>query len=280
MSVARMPEELAVPLETARTRLGRFGARAVYFAETGSTNDVAARLATGGAAEGTIVVADAQTSGRGRSGRSWFSPPGAGLYVSVVLRPRVDGESRTWPPLVTIAAGVGLAEGIRAASALPVELKWPNDVVIADRPAARASERRWRKLAGILAEASATGRDLQHVILGFGINVHQANPPEEIAASASSLEREAGRAIDRGRVLVESLVGLGTWYDRLIAGEEGGVVARWLELAPSAHGARVRVALADGGYDGVTAGMDDGGALRVKNGPRVLLVQSGEVTWL
>jgi BirA family biotin operon repressor/biotin-[acetyl-CoA-carboxylase] ligase len=279
MSVARMPEELAVPLETGRARLGRVGARIVYFAQTGSTNDVAARLATDGALEGTVVVADAQTAGRGRSGRSWFSPPGAGLYVSVVLRPRVD-EERAWPPLVTIAAGVGLAEGIRAASGLPVELKWPNDVVIADRPAARASDRRWRKLAGILAEASATGRELQHVILGFGINVHHTPAPQEISARASSLEREAGRVVDRGRVLVESLVGITMWYDRLIAGQESAVVARWLDLAPSAQGARVRVEHAHEEYDGVTAGMDDRGALRVKNGPRVLLVQSGEVTWL
>jgi BirA family biotin operon repressor/biotin-[acetyl-CoA-carboxylase] ligase len=280
MSIARMPEELAAPLETARERLDRFAARIVYLAETGSTNDVAARLAADGAAEGTTVVADSQTGGRGRSGRSWFSPPGVGLYVSVVLRPRVEEASRAWPPLVTIAAGVGLAEGIRAATALPVELKWPNDVVIADRPAARASERRWRKLGGILAEASATGRELQHVILGFGINVQHAAVPQEIAARASSLEREAGRTIDRGRVLAESLVGLRTWYDRLIVGQTAAVVARWLELAPSAHGARVRLEHAHESYDGVTAGMDDGGALRVKNGPRVLLVQSGEVTWL
>jgi BirA family transcriptional regulator, biotin operon repressor / biotin---[acetyl-CoA-carboxylase] ligase len=280
MSVIPVPPDLLAALETEAGRLGRFGTRVLYLLEVGSTNDVAATLAIQGAAEGTVVVAGAQTRGRGRSGRTWFSPPDAGLYVSVVLRPRSGETSRTWPPLITIAAGVGVAEGIRAASGLPVELKWPNDVVIGDRPGARAHERRWRKLAGILAEASATGRELQHVILGFGINVHRAAVPADVAAGASSLEEEAGRAVDRGRVLVEALAGLRTWYDRIAAGEEIAVVTRWLELAPSAHGASVSVEQRQQRYDGTTAGIDASGALRVKIDSRVLVVQSGEVTWL
>src|SRR6185436_9792131 len=112
---------------------------------TSSTNDVAAHLAELGANEGTIVAADAQTAGRGRLGRSWFSPPGAGLYVSIVLRPSGD-LSKTGNPsaLLTLASGVAIAEGVGASTGLPVEIKWPNDVMIGRR-----------KLAGILAEATA-----------------------------------------------------------------------------------------------------------------------------
>lgn len=280
MAATALPAELQNALEAEADRLRPFASRIVYFREIGSTSDVAGMLASEGAAEGTLVIADEQTAGRGRSGRTWFSPPGAGLYVSVVLRPHVADASQPWPRLITLAAGVGVAEGIRAASGLPVELKWPNDVVIADRHGAMAHERRWRKLAGILAEASAVGRELHHVVLGFGINVHQSPMPVDIAASASSLEQESGRAIDRGRVLVEALAGLRTWHAALDSGREGAVVARWLELSPSARGARVSVEQGRQQYDGTTAGIDSEGALRVRSGREVMFVQSGEVSWL
>src|SRR6185436_8017573 len=107
-------------------RRGSFGQPAVFFHETGSTNDIAAAMAEQGAPQGAMAVAFAQTAGRGRLGRVWFSPPGAGLYVSVVCR------DATVAPLLTLAGGVAVADGIRAATGLPVEIKWPNDVVVAD----------------------------------------------------------------------------------------------------------------------------------------------------
>ena len=102
-----------------------------------------------------MIIADTQTAGRGRQGRSWCSPPGAGLYVSVVMRPPLRAV-----PLLTVGAGVAIAEGIRAATGLTPALKWPNDVYVGAR-----------KLAGILAEAGSIPGGAQHVVLGFGINV-------------------------------------------------------------------------------------------------------------
>ena len=126
-------------LERARAQArGASASRVYWFTSVGSTNDIAASLADAGAGEGTTVVAEAQTSGRGRHGRVWHSPPGAGLYMSVILRP-ADAQ-----PLLTLASGVAIAEAVRACTGLPAEIKWPNDVMIGKR-----------KLAGILAEAAA-----------------------------------------------------------------------------------------------------------------------------
>src|SRR4051794_18181320 len=140
-----LPSELAGGLEATASRRGPLGHPVYYFSETGSTNDVAATLAEGGAGEGTLVLASAQTSGRGRLGRQWHSPPDAGLYASLILR------SAAAAPFLTLAGGVAVAEGIRQATGLPVAIKWPNDIVVSDRT--RPS--RWRKVAGILAEASS-----------------------------------------------------------------------------------------------------------------------------
>src|SRR5512134_2605824 len=115
-----VPPEIVAALGVTSGRRGPFGEPLYFFTETGSTNDVAASLAERGASEGTTVVASSQTAGRGRLGRGWFSPPGAGLYVSVVFRP-VSPVA-----LLTLAAGVAVAEGVHAATGLPTEIKWPN----------------------------------------------------------------------------------------------------------------------------------------------------------
>src|SRR3954449_800961 len=134
-----LPSELAAGLDTSASRRGPLGTPVYYFSETGSTNDVAATLAERGAGEGTLVLASAQTAGRGRLGRRWHSPPDAGLYASLILR------SATAAPFLTLAGGVAVAAGVRRATGLPVEIKWPNDIMISD--GARPSRR--RKLAGI-----------------------------------------------------------------------------------------------------------------------------------
>jgi BirA family biotin operon repressor/biotin-[acetyl-CoA-carboxylase] ligase len=125
-------------LARTRSRRGRLGEPFHFHEEIGSTNDEAVRLADAGAPHGTTVVASAQTAGRGRLGRSWFSPADAGLYASIVVR------ERRAAPLLTLAGGVAVAEGIHLAVALPAEIKWPNDIVIDSGLGKR------RKLAGIL----------------------------------------------------------------------------------------------------------------------------------
>lgn len=284
IDAARLAPDVASALGAASARVQPLGARIVYLHETGSTNDVAAALAGQGAPEGTVVFADAQTRGRGRSGHSWFSPPIAGLYVSVLLRPAdvVYGAPEAppvWAGLLTLAAGVALADGIEAATGLRLDIKWPNDIVAADRTAPRASDRQWRKIAGILAEGHTVQGVLRHVVIGYGINILRTSYPPEIADRASSLETESGKAVDRPAVLVETLAALAREYTALRAGGSASLVARWRDRSPSAIGAEVSWQDAGRELGGVTAGIDAQGSLLVAREGRVVALRAGEVTW-
>jgi len=264
-----LPAELAAALDATRQRRGPFGESMTYFAETTSTNDIAATLAATGAREGTTVIAGAQTAGRGRLGRTWFSPPGAGLYMSIVLR------SRAAAPFVTLAAGVVVADGVRAATGLPLELKWPNDVVTsgARGPAPR------RKIAGILAEASSSADGLDYVVLGVGVNLTPAAYPREIADRASCIELELGRPVDAGAIVGEVLGTLASWWPSLTAGDGTELLRRWRTLSPSASGAAVECESGAGRVQGITAGIDGSGALLVRVGDRIERIVAGQVVW-
>ncbi len=262
-----IPREFASALLATSDRRGDFGRRLVYYHEIGSTNDEAGRLADAGAPEGTTVVAGAQHAGRGRFGRTWFSPPGAGLYVSIVIR------DRRAAPLLTLAAGVALAESIRAVTSLPAEIKWPNDIVI------DAGLGRRRKLAGILAEATSTAAGLQHVVLGFGMNILRTSYPPDISTAATSLESELGRPVAPGAVLAECLATIAERMSELSTGRSPKVLHRWAELSPSSRGARIEWETPLGRRAGVTAGVDSDGALLVRRGSELDRVVSGGVLW-
>ncbi|HOQ60664.1 MAG TPA: biotin--[acetyl-CoA-carboxylase] ligase [Vicinamibacterales bacterium] len=272
------PADIAAAFEASRAARGPFGAPLFYFRSIGSTNDLAGRLADGGAGEGTTVAAETQTSGRGRLGRAWYSPEGAGLYVSVVIRPDRETAGPDAPPpgvpphgvpsALTLAAGVALAEAVREATGLAAELKWPNDLVV-----------RRRKLAGILAEASSRGGAVEHVILGFGVNVKPAAYPADLADRVTSLEAELGHPVDRGALLALALAKIGEGRETLRSGGLSRILARWRELAPSSVGARVEWRRADGPVEGRTAGLDGDGALLVEARGRVERVVAGEVIW-
>jgi BirA family biotin operon repressor/biotin-[acetyl-CoA-carboxylase] ligase len=263
-----VPHELTSALQRSADRRAGFGEPLYYRNETTSTNDDAARLADAGASHGTTVVASAQTSGRGRLGRTWFSPPEAGLYVSVIVR-----EPRA-ARLLTLAGGVAVAEGVRAAAALPAEIKWPNDVVVDSGLGKR------RKLAGILTEASTGPEGLQFVVIGFGINLLPAAYPIEIADRATSIQAELGRHVERGALLVECLAALAQRVAELAAGDHRRVLDRWLELSPSAFNARVEAEAATGPVTGTTAGIATDGALLVRTRTGVEAIRSGQVRWL
>src|SRR5258708_31008014 len=156
--VERLPDDFSAALAATVAERGHFGARLHYAAEVGSTNDLAAAAADRGGPEGTTFVAGAQTAGRGRQGRAWFSPPGSGLYLSIIIR------RASIAPWVTLAGGVAVAEGVRTATGLPVQIKWPNDIVAVSGAGFRSR----RKLAGVLAEASSGPGGVQHVVLGIG----------------------------------------------------------------------------------------------------------------
>ena len=265
----QVPEDFAQALRGVAARIAPFGRVVHYFHETGSTNDVAAALAERGAPEGTLVVASGQTAGRGRLGRSWYSPLDAGLYVSVVCK------NRAAAPLLTLAGGVAVAEGVRSVTGLPVEIKWPNDIMV---PSGRVSQVR-RKLAGVLAEGSTSGNGLQYVVLGFGINLRPAAYPSAIAERATSLETELGRPVDPGPLLAGILVAFASCFAGLVGGEPGAVLDRWRALAPSASGSRVEWDIDGGRRRGITAGIGDDGALLVRTDGGTERILSGEVIW-
>ena len=268
------PSEFVEPLARAADRLGLFARQMLWYPDVPSTNDLAAALAEGGAREGCVVVANAQSGGRGRQGRTWVSPPGAGLYVSAVLRPAEHAV-----PLLTIAAGVAVADGIHAATGLAPDLKWPNDVFVGGR-----------KVAGVLAEASSSAvradlqvgpnRGIEYVVLGFGINVMPAVYPAEVAVRATNLEEELGRAVDRGLLLAECLCGLAARYGDLQRGRIDAVVAAWRGRAASMLGCRVQWNAAGGTIEGVADDIDDTGALVVRTHAGLARVTAGEVRWV
>ena len=265
-----LPAEFRDALAASAARRGVFGERVIFLAETSSTNDIAMAAAERGAPEGTMALALAQTAGRGRMGREWASPAGAGLYASLVLR------NAAVVPALTLAGGVAVAEGVRRATALPVVLKWPNDVVVREDTAPG----RRRKLAGVLAEGSTGADGLQHVVLGFGVNVRRADYPPAVAARATSIELELGRPVDAGQVLAEILAALHEQVTDLAAGRKDVVLDRWRQLAPTAAGSRIEWTIGGATLRGITIGIDDSGALLVRVEGRIDRIIAGEVRWL
>ena len=237
-----------------------------HFPTVDSTNDRLLELAAAGAPDGSVVSADEQTSGRGRRGRSWHSPDG-GLYLSYLVR---DAGDLPRPALLTLAAGVATARAIREATGLAARLKWPNDVV---------TDQGGRKLAGILAEASGAGSRLEFAVIGVGINVAAAVFPPDLAARASSIANELGRDVDRS-ALQQALVGsLDAEVARLRAGGHGAMLEEWAAASPSARGRDVSWQ-ADGAVrHGVSAGIDDEGALIVRTDAGITRLVAGEVVW-
>jgi BirA family biotin operon repressor/biotin-[acetyl-CoA-carboxylase] ligase len=263
-----LPTELAEAFEAAGGRLAPLCRRVVFLARTGSTNDVALALAADGDAEGVVVIADEQTAGRGRQGHSWHSPPGSGLYVSIILRraAHTSGDARS-TGLLTLAAGVSLAEAVDAATALHADIKWPNDLVVGRR-----------KLAGILAE-SASG-DVEYVVLGYGVNVRVTSFPPDLEQRVTSIESELGRPVDRAALCAETIAAIARRYRDLLDGRFDAILDEWRSRSPSSRDARVAWDTPAGRQSGVTAGLDDHGALLVSVGDRVERIVGGALSWL
>jgi BirA family biotin operon repressor/biotin-[acetyl-CoA-carboxylase] ligase len=257
------PPELAEALGRVNARLGVIGSAVHFFHETSSTNDRALEVAR----EGVVVLADAQTAGRGRRGHAWFSPPGSGLYVSVVLTPsRARADSARAIRLLTLMAGLAIAEGVQTATGLSSDVKWPNDLYVGRR-----------KLAGILAEAC--GSPEGSVVVGYGINVQPAAYPPDLIDRATSLESELGRPVDRLLVFAETLAAIAARYDDLLEARYDAILDAWKRRAPSVAGARVSWTTLQGDQSGVTSGVDADGALIVRTQQRIERIVAGELRW-
>jgi BirA family biotin operon repressor/biotin-[acetyl-CoA-carboxylase] ligase len=216
----------------------RFGRSCWYHPVTGSTNDDAATLATAGAPHGSIVLADAQTAGRGRLGRSWYSPPEHNLYFSLILRPDTPPAET---PLITIAAGVAMAE------VLGLRIKWPNDVV----------DDGFRKVAGLLSELDVVKGRVASVVLGVGLNVNQPDFPADLPLAAS-LRMLRGQPLDRHALLAQLLPVLDHRVQQ-VHDDRQAVVQAWSALSATT-GQRVSV----GAIEGTALGLRPDGALLLR----------------
>jgi BirA family biotin operon repressor/biotin-[acetyl-CoA-carboxylase] ligase len=222
-----------------------------------STQRVAFELAERDAADGTVVVADTQTAGRGRRGRVWHDAPGDSLLASIVVRPRLDVSDL---PKLSIAAAVAVAEAIETATGVDVRLKWPNDVLV-----------RRRKLAGILLESRILVEPI--VVVGIGINLRQRAFPAALVGAATSIDLEGGRSVGREELLEHVLDAFGHWRRRLEREGFAALRARWLALADTI-GRTVTV----GEHEGLAVDLAEDGALVLRQPGGVQHVLAGEVT--
>ncbi len=245
------------------------GHRVEYRESVGSTNEVAKQMARDGAPEGLLVIAEEQTGGKGRLGRTWASPPGVGIWMSVVLRPPL-------PPYeaarLTLCAAVAVAAAVQVSTGVPAGIKWPNDIVVQDR-----------KVCGILTELEADWDRVNFAVVGVGINVNTpaADFPPELQATATSLLAEAGRPVARAPLVRAILVGLEEAYLQTLDGHFDRVLERW-RLFSATLGREVHILPVNPGqpgYVGLAEDLDPDGALvvRLPDGER-RRVLAGEVS--
>jgi len=257
------PREVLPGLATAR-----FGRQIEYRESVGSTNDLAKQLARSGAPEGLVVLADEQVAGKGRLGRSWTTPKGSALAMSLVLRPDVPPHEA---PRVTLVAAVAAAQAVRQVTGLPAEIKWPNDLQLGGR-----------KFCGILTEMDAEVERVLFLVCGVGMNVNldPAQLPTEFRESATSLLGEAGGPVSRAALVRAILERFEAAYDELLAGCFGPTLDRWRRLSCTL-GREVYVQALSGaaGLSGIAEDVDADGALLVRDPlGKVHRVIAGEVT--
>ena len=232
-----------------------------------STNTEAARQALRGAPEGLCIVAHEQTAGRGRQQRVWISPAGAGLYCSIVLRPRLPLDA--WP-LLTLTAAVAVHDALREACALSTDIKWPNDIYA-----------RGGKLCGILAEAVETEQG-RACIVGIGINLSDRAFPPELREAATSVEALTGSAPETETLLRALLRAFAERYETLHGADGASLTLNaWTARSSYAAGKRVHIRLALESFEGTTRGLEPDGALRVETeSGEIKIIRAGDITQL
>lgn len=231
-----------------------------------STNTEAMRQARLGADEGFCIVARDQTAGRGRHGRTWISEKDAGLYFSIVLRPKLETR---FLPLITLMTGVAVHDTLREYGLKP-DIKWVNDILVNEK-----------KISGILAETAETTAGLA-VIVGIGINIRSSNFPDEIADIATSIEQEDVSVPPSvaGGAIVDLLAKYFAYFYDILNGENGPKHIReeWSRRSTYFSGKNVRVMLGDETVTGTTDGLEENGALRVNtDGGGIRIIQAGDI---
>ena len=215
--LARLPDVMLPQLIRPRLNTKAFGRNIYHFYKVDSTNTFASRLLAHGRKipDGTIIVAESQTAGRGRLGRNWHSEPEAGLYFSLIIRPRIPPSLA---PLFTLGAAVAMHNAIERDTRIDIEIKWPNDLLAGNK-----------KICGILAELEAEVDQVKTMIIGIGLNVNHASLPEEIAGRATSLRIASGRIQSRLEILAEFLEEFENLYREFESSGPSSMIRQWTE---------------------------------------------------
>jgi BirA family biotin operon repressor/biotin-[acetyl-CoA-carboxylase] ligase len=263
--IEKVPDVLAPKLLRKRLHQSPFGKHIYHFFKTDSTNSVAMRLGEQGEPHGALVIAEEQTAGRGRAGRTWHSEKTNGIYMTVLLRPAISPQQA---PLITLVVGVAVRDAIEEQTGLVPDLRWPNDLLFGRK-----------KFCGILTEMNAEQDRIHFVAAGIGINVNHERVPQELSEIATSLRIETGRIHSRVEIVARLLRHLDSYYNRFLSEGAEAIIARFSEVSSFARGKRVRIATLTETYTGTTDGLESGGLLRVRRDDgRTLPVIAGTLT--
>ena len=261
----KVPDILTPDMLRQRLKGSLFGKHIYHFFKVDSTNRVGLDLGHAGEPEGAVILAEEQTAGRGRAGRNWHSERAAGIYVTVLLRPKL---APVQAPLLTILAGLAARSAIEAQTGVAIDLKWPNDLMV-----------QGKKVGGVLTEMHAEPAQVRFVIVGMGINVNQEKFVGELASVATSLRAASGKQQSRLELLVRLLREFENDYNRFLREGAASVVERFAAVSSYAQGKRVRVSNGRETFTGTTAGMGPEGLLHVKRDDgQVVPVIAGDVT--
>jgi BirA family transcriptional regulator, biotin operon repressor / biotin---[acetyl-CoA-carboxylase] ligase len=264
-SLNSMPDLLLPDILTPLLHGNIFAKNIHHYYKAGSTNNLAMDAASAGAPEGSVFLAEQQTSGRGRGANQWHSVRSAGIYCSVVLRPALPPSDVL---VLSLAAGLAVHAAIQEINPqVTPDLKWPNDVLIEGK-----------KFCGILTEMNAEVTRVRHVVVGIGVNVNQASFPPDLQGLATSLRLATGSEWSRVELCAALLKSLGSEYRELTenASARESILTRFAQRSSSVQGTRVTVDQ-DGGFEGVTEGLDARGFLQIKTAAGLRTVLSGTV---
>ena len=241
------------------------GKEIVYKETTGSTNADVRRMAEDGAENGLLVVADAQTSGKGRRGRQWESEKGTNLYFSMLLKPDIAPDKAS---MITLVAAYSVAKVIEKNTGLDAKIKWPNDIVVGKK-----------KVCGILTEMNMERDYIHHIVVGIGINVNEEKFPDEIRDMATSLKKEVGRIVSRANLLCDILLQFEKDYSAFLAAEDLKPFIDDYNKMLVNKGALVKVLDPKGEFSGIAGGINEEGMLIVfKENGQIEKVYAGEVS--
>jgi len=241
------------------------GRKIVHYHQIDSTNKEAKKLAASGEKEGTIVISEEQLAGRGRLGRTWISPAGTSIWMSVILRPSI---APTDASKITLLAGLAVCEGIKEATGLPVQIKWPNDLVLHNK-----------KICGILTEMSAEMEKINYIILGIGINVNTDSFPEDLKNTATSLKIEGEKEYDRKEIVKAILMYLEQYYELYMKNQDMEDLLEKYKNHCLTLGKEVKIIHRNEEFIGKAVDLSKEGELMVeKQDGQVITVFSGEVS--